>query len=564
MPLLPTSKQFMSGVVPLSATSSERGSPSRGDCHDMLAFAEGQSRALSKRTKIVVLVSGSRGDMQPLIALSKQLQNSGYSMLLLTNSNHVGFAENFGLRARAVLPDTENFLQKPAMKEFMATGNIRRIIKDKDIAEEQNQAFANSLDEGRAFLREFRPQVILASASDFVAGMVFSRLFDIPVIHCSLQPNKPTKYIKSLFNEPSLLSGLAWKLLWRLTYKDFKTTKWPIIFEKFGAELDAPLWPNFQSAVDYLMAPIAPELLGVSPSLLERPKDWPSCLDRVHITGFWTLGQQEQRERQERKDSNFGGESLTDLQTFLAADKRPPVYIGWGSMTAGSAEQMALLAVRSLKLAGERGIVLGGWAKLNATMVKNAPDGEELEEYLASNIIFVDSAPHEWLFPRCSVTVHHGGAGTTAAALRSGKPTIITPCFLDQYGNAQLTLKSGVGVQMPQFCKVTAEQLSAAITRCIADAAMNVRSMKLGEALQKEDGLVVATEIIDSFVASDLASGAWRQRFEAQKSRSMRARGGIFGCCARRAPLSSAVMPKYPTILEEGTPEKETSVDQLV
>merc|ERR1719401_161471 len=128
-----------------------------------------------------------------------------------------------------------------------------------------------------------------------------------------------------------------------------------------------------------------------------------------------------------------------------------------------------------------RGIVLGGWAKLNEAMLKDQPDSEAMLKYVENNVLFLDSAPHEWLFPQCSVIVHHGGSGTTAAALRSGVPTIITPCAFDQFDNANLVAGNGVGVAMKQFSKVTAQALAAALVKCTTDEAMVQKSKAMGE-----------------------------------------------------------------------------------
>merc|ERR1712083_692723 len=90
---------------------------------------------------------------------------------------------------------------------------------------------------------------------------------------------------------------------------------------------------------------------------------------------------------------------------------------------------MTTLAVAALKKTKQRGIVLKGWGGLGPEVLEE-PD---LQEYARENVLFVRSAPHEWLFPQCALTVTHGGSGTSAAAMRSGKPTIITPVFLDQH-----------------------------------------------------------------------------------------------------------------------------------
>jgi len=465
------------------------------------------------------------------------LKASGFNVLIITNVNHEPFLQKFDLEVRGVLADSEKMLQHPLMLEYMATGSYMMLNKVlQDMKEELQADFRNNVSEEYKALKAFGPRIIISTPLEFVTGAIFGRIFEVPVVTCNLQPNKPTRYLTSPLGEPAF-TRTAWKVFIQVMYKDFQE-KLPLARERLGQEFgDTTLWPTFAAFWEGCMNPIAPELIGFSPSLLQRPADWPKSLDPVHFTGFWVIGQKEQRRRLEQRDSQFGGDALGHLEAFVHNGERP-VYVGWGSMCAGNPERMTCLAVRSLRLAGVRGIVLGGWAKLSPEHVRGQPDQQELEEYMASNVLFVDSAPHEWLFPQCAVTVHHGGAGTTAVALRSGNPTVVTPCFLDQFGNGQLVAKGGCGLRMPQFSKVTAPKLAAAIKRCLRDTAMQQRAKEMGEALQREDGLANATKVIDEFIRGDLASGAWRARFDEllRRDRVAGAPRKQCACCARRAP----------------------------
>merc|ERR550532_39714 len=107
---------------------------------------------------------------------------------------------------------------------------------------------------------------------------------------------------------------------------------------------------------------------------------------------------------------------------------------------------MTCLALRSLRRASARGVVLSGWAGLGAALVEGERDAAELRAYAANNVFFMETAPHEWLFPQCAVIVHHGGIGTMAAALRSGVPNVVTPIFADQFANGFLVQQAGCGV----------------------------------------------------------------------------------------------------------------------
>lgn len=177
---------------------------------------------------------------------------------------------------------------------------------------------------------------------------------------------------------------------------------------------------------------------------------------------------------------------------------------------------MACLAVRALRLAGLRGVVLGGWAELGAEKLRGQPDSDELLAYAKENVIFVNTAPHEWLFPQCVATVHHGGSGTTAAALRSGRPTIVTPCAFDQFFNARMVADSGAGLALPQVAAVIPQQLADALRRATTDRALIERAAALGEQLRAEDGLAAAVSAVDRFVREEVATGVWEVRHREQ------------------------------------------------
>lgn len=256
--------------------------------------------------------------------------------------------------------------------------------------------------------------------------------------------------------------------------------------------------------------PIAPLIVGVSPELYTVQDDWSEDMrQELNFTGFWCL------EKQQQKDTKEGKQSMEALDEFLAKGTAP-VYLGWGSMIADSPEFMACLAVRSLMKAEMRGIIVGGWAKLDPSHLKGQPDTEAMEAFVAENVLFLPGAPHEVIFPQCAVTVHHGGIGTMAAGLRSGRPQIITPIATDQWTNADTIARIGCGVAMPHLSKVSVEQLAKAIQTCVQDENVASKSREMGERVLKEDGNAKAVDIIDRFIADELETGKWKVKFEQQ------------------------------------------------
>ena len=228
-------------------------------------------------------------------------------------------------------------------------------------------------------------------------------------------------------------------------------------------------------------------------------------------------------ERCERSSSSFGGDSTYDvLVEFLNRDDRKPVCMGWGSMICKSPEHMAIVAVDALRKSNKRGIIVGGWANLSLEVLGNATTDRELIKYAKDEVLFVDSAPHEWLFPRVEAIVHHGGAGTTSASLRSGQPTIVTPCFLDQFDHAFLVNQLGCGVGFSkQFQKISADELADAISKVTnPTASFQSVAKSVAEEMRKDPGAKAAVEEVSSHWTNYVKSGEWlNYREELMKKR---------------------------------------------
>jgi sterol 3beta-glucosyltransferase len=206
--------------------------------------------------------------------------------------------------------------------------------------------------------------------------------------------------------------------------------------------------------------------------VIPPPPDW----DETSIaTGYWFL----ERDEQWQPDPA--------LQTFLQAGP-PPVYIGFGSMPSQDAEAKLQVILAALAQTGARGIVATGWGGLAAA---ETPD----------TVYLLESAPHDWLFPQMAAVVHHGGAGTTAAGLRAGVPTIVCPFFGDQPFWGRRVAALGVGpAPIPQR-RLTAKRLGAALESTLQDKAMHRRAQQLGELIRREDGVGRAIALIEKEVA---------------------------------------------------------------
>ncbi|CAK0894570.1 unnamed protein product [Prorocentrum cordatum] len=194
------------------------------------------------------------------------------------------------------------------------------------------------------------------------------------------------------------------------------------------------------------------------------------------------------------------------MQAFLKAGEAP-IYFGWGSMSRESNDELLRAAVGSCRRLGKRGIILGGWAHLNLEMLDTEKDADLIAYCSAGNIYFAEKANHILLFPECACAVVHGGIGTTACILRSGRPGIVTPCWWDQNFCGDRLEALGVGRRGPHFSKLDEDNLSALLGEVLSEPSYAVTCPRVREALLAEEpGDVQAAARIDAGIRARLAT----------------------------------------------------------
>jgi sterol 3beta-glucosyltransferase len=167
---------------------------------------------------------------------------------------------------------------------------------------------------------------------------------------------------------------------------------------------------------------------------------------------------------------------------FLQAGP-PPLYIGFGSMKERQPEKTTTIMLEAVEMSGQRAILSAGWAGLG-------------EGDLPETIYRVESVPHDWLFPKVSAVVHHGGAGTTAAGLRAGRPTITVPFFADQFFWGYQAYHLGAALKPIDHKKLSAPGLAVAIRQAAASPDLHVQAEKIGSLLRDENGAARAVNIL--------------------------------------------------------------------
>lgn len=209
-----------------------------------------------------------------------------------------------------------------------------------------------------------------------------------------------------------------------------------------------------------------------SPHLIPKPLDWGPHID---VCGFFFL-----------KSLSHNYEPPENLASFLKSGM-PPIYVGFGSIVVDEIDHIYTEIFGAIEATKTRAIVCKGWSG------DKSKGSLGLSPYLLSNVFFVGNCPHDWLFPRCSAVCHHGGAGTIAAGLKAGKPTIVVPFFGDQFFWGGVIERSGAGPQAIEAKNITTERFIRAIRFCQSSTVQG-KAVQLRICMSREDGLKTGKE----------------------------------------------------------------------
>lgn len=287
-----------------------------------------------------------------------------------------------------------------------------------------------------------------------------------PYVLIALAPILPSKHFPPIGTPDlgRLLNPLLWKLLGRILDGLLKK-------RVNEARARAGLSP-VGSLLNRLLDLVHTILVPLSPTLFPRPDDWDP---RIHVSGFLRM-----------PDSVEPWEPDAELRAFLEGGE-PPAFLSFGSM-------LSLDHARALESVAVMRAALG---KANMRGIIQAPPEVAEGQKNDAHASFIVRAPHAQLFPRCSVIVHHGGAGTTQSAVLAGRPSVVVPHVADQFLWGDQLEKRGIGVKPLPRLKLTPDCLAARLREAVGDPALRERARVAGEALANEDGATRAAELIE-------------------------------------------------------------------
>ncbi|MCJ1312147.1 Sterol 3-beta-glucosyltransferase [Agyrium rufum] len=413
--------------------------------------------------RITCLTIGSRGDVQPYIALCKGLLAEGHRPRIATHAEFEPWVRKHGIDFAPVDGDPAE-LMRICVEHGMFTYSFLK---------EASVKFRGWIDELlSSSWKACQDSDVLIESPSAMAGIHIAEALEIPYFRAFTMPWTRTRAYPHAFAVPERKMGGAYNYI---TYVMFDNVFWTAIAGQVNRWRKKELGLR-STNLDKLHPNKVPFLYNFSPSVVVPPLDYS---DWIRVTGYWFL------------DEASGWTAPTELTAFIdqaRADGKKLIYIGFGSIVVSDPAAITRTVVESVLKADVRCILSKGWSDRLGNKEASAP-----EIPLPPEIHQIKAAPHDWLFQQIDAAVHHGGAGTTGASLRAGLPTIVKPFFGDQFFFGSRIEDLGVGVCMK---KLNVSVFSRALWEVTHSERMILKAKVLGEQIRKEDGVGTAIQAI--------------------------------------------------------------------
>ena len=429
--------------------------------------------------RIAIPITGTRGDLQPYLALGKGLLAAGHDIRIATHDDFAEAVRREGLKFSSMGGNTKTVHAEPAVRKMMNEGG-NPFAYLTGFARVRAPIMSDLVADCLVACRDV--ELILVTPSAPLIAMSVAEKLRIRVCGATFLPSCPSRHLANCYL-PELPPWIPGRSIYNVvSYNIFAAYLWQLLRKAIDRArrevLDLPAFGLLGPPVRLLRD--IPTLHGYSPRIVTRPTDWP---DNQFITGYWFLNDED-------------WQPPPELDSFLK-DGPPPVYIGFGSMQNQNPEALTRLVTLALKRTGLRAVLARGWGALG-------------EVANSDQLFFADSIPHDWLFSRVAAVVHHGGAGTTAAGLRAGIPSLLVPFFGDQFFWGRRVLEHGVGARAIPRQALTSGRLADALETIVHDGAIRERAAELGKEIRAEDGVCRAVNIAERIFAGWEGNGSLR------------------------------------------------------
>lgn len=453
---------------------------------------------------VVIQVVGSRGDVQPFVALGKVLRDTyGHRVRLATHPTFKDFVQENGLEFFSIGGDPSQLMafmvKNPGLMpgfRSLLSGDVSQ--RRRDVAEYIQGCWRSCYQEGDGMgLRATHDGLSETSGNDpgsgptakpFVADCIIANPPSFAHIHCAeklgiplhimfTMPYSPTQAfphplanIQSSNADPQLTNYISYAMIELLAWQGLGDIINRFRAKCLGLDPVSMIW-----APGMLQRLKVPHTYCWSPALIPKPKDWGP---HISISGFYLL--------------NLASDytPAPDLQAFLDAGP-PPVYIGFGSIVLEDPNVMTELIFEAVRKTGRRVLLSKGWGGMGADELR-IPD----------SVFMLGNVPHDWLFQRVSCVVHHGGAGTTAAGISAGRPTLVVPFFGDQPFWGAMVARAGAGPDPIPHKQLTADKLADAIDFCLRPESLE-RARELASRIAAERGSDMGAQSFHQYLEVD-------------------------------------------------------------
>jgi sterol 3beta-glucosyltransferase len=422
--------------------------------------------------RLTVVSFGSRGDIEPFVALGRALVQAGHRVRLLTHAEHFGLVDGSGVemvvaRGRGVHELMESEEGREALRRARNPLGLLRRIADL-FAPELHLIYEDTLRAAAG------ADALLAFPATFPALDV-ARHLDRPVVHVHHVPAVPTRsfpvpapYIAArsltpLGNRASYAVDAG--VLWWITRGALARIRGPVLGAGYAGA------PGAREALAQRRRR-AGAVVGVSPHVLPPPRDWPAD---VVACGYWWTGRAART-------------PLPPATEAFLADGPAPVFVGFGSTPVADPRATTLQIAGAARDAGVRLILQRGWAGL----------GDGIED---PSVHVIGDVAYDALFPRVAAVAHHCGAGTTALGLRHGRPTLCMPAMADQYFWGHRVAAIGAGPPPLPAGRVRRDRLASRLAALVEADRFRARAATIASAMQSEDGCAVAVTAIERFLS---------------------------------------------------------------